>query len=82
MRQPNYSELLSEIVSVLKLLLVLTATNAEPERGFSTLKRVKTYPRNRMTQERLNNVILEYTKRRNKQIEFGSSCKWVFCSKR
>ena len=58
MRQPNYSTLLSEISTVLKLIMVLPATNAEAERGFSTLKRVKTYPKNKMEQGRLNNLVL------------------------
>jgi hypothetical protein len=43
MRKPGYSELLSEVSIVLKLILVLPATNAQSERVFSGLKRIKTY---------------------------------------
>ena len=58
MRQPGYSKLLSEVSKVLELLLLLPATNATAERGFSCLKRVKTYLRNSMTQQRLNHMMV------------------------
>ena len=68
-REPNYSEVLSEVSKVLKLLIVLLATNAECERGFSTLGRIKNCPRNRMKQERLNKLILRiYTKEKTKKL--------------
>ena len=43
---------------VLKLVLVMPATNATSERSFSTLRRLKTYLRNSMTQQRLNNLMV------------------------
>ena len=47
MRKPGYTGLLSEISTLLKfILVVLPATNAESERVFSALKRIKTYLRN------------------------------------
>ena len=54
----GYSELLSEISIVLKLILVLPASDAESERVFSALKRIKTYLRNSMSQARLNHIML------------------------
>ena len=54
----GYSELLSEISIVLKLILVLPASDAESERVFSALKRIKTYLRNSMGQARLNHIML------------------------
>ena len=57
MKKPNYSDLLSEIATVLKLILLLPATNAQSERVFSSLRRVKTYLRNSMGQGRLNHVM-------------------------
>ena len=48
----------SGVWKVLKLLLVLPATNATSERSFSALRRVKTYLRTTMTQERLNNLMV------------------------
>ena len=48
----------SGVWSVAKLLLVLPATNATSERSFSALRRVKTYLRTTMTQERLNNLLV------------------------
>ena len=56
--KPNYSDLLSEIATVLKLILLLPATNAQSERVFSSLRRVKTYLRNSMSQGKLNHVML------------------------
>lgn len=44
--------LLSEVVKLMKLILVMPATNATSERSFSALKRVKTYLRSSMTQSR------------------------------
>ena len=43
---------------ILKLLLVVPATSATAERSFSTMKRVNTYLRATMGQERLNSLCL------------------------
>ena len=50
--------LLSEFVKLVKLILVLPATNASSERSFSALRRVKTYLRGTMKQSRLNHLML------------------------
>ena len=44
----------SEVIKVMKLILVSPATNALSERSFSALRRVKTWLRTRMGQARLN----------------------------
>ena len=44
----------SEVVTLVKLIQVLPATNATSERTFSAMRRVKGYLRATMTQERLN----------------------------
>ena len=49
--------LMSEICSVLQLFLVMPSTNATSERTFSALRRIKTYLRSTMSQERLNNLL-------------------------
>ena len=49
--------LLMQIVIVLKLLLVMPATNAVSERSFSGLRRIKTYLRTTMKQSRLNHLM-------------------------
>lgn len=49
--------LLSEVILLAKLILVMPATNATSERSFSTLRRMKTYLRSTMKQERLNNIM-------------------------
>lgn len=43
----------SEITKLIKILITTPMTTAEPERCFSSLKRIKTYLRNTMNQERL-----------------------------
>jgi len=48
--------LLGQVSLLLKLILVMPATNATSERSFSALRRVKTYLRSTMTQNRLNNL--------------------------
>ena len=48
--------LLCEVCTLVQLILVMMATNAVSERSFSSLRRVKTYLRSTMTQERLNSV--------------------------
>ena len=51
-------ELIGEVCNVLQLLLVMPSTNAISERSFSALRRVKTYLRNSMSQERLNHLLV------------------------
>ncbi|KAL1261516.1 hypothetical protein QQF64_006781 [Cirrhinus molitorella] len=50
----NLVDVFSETVTLLKILITTPMTTAEAERCFSTLKRIKTFLRNSMTQERLN----------------------------
>ena len=57
----NFGEahsVLSEVVKLVKMVLVMPATNATNERSFSSLKRVKTYLRNSMKLQHLNSVML------------------------
>ena len=49
--------LLSEVCTILELIIVLPSTNAVSERSFSAMRRVKTYLRSTMGQERLNNLL-------------------------
>ena len=51
-------DLLEQVGRVLKLILVMPAMNATSERSFSSLRRIKTYLRSTMTQNRLNNLLL------------------------
>ena len=48
----------SEVCNVIRLLLVLPATNAISERSFSTMRRIKSYLRSTMGQARLNHLML------------------------
>lgn len=50
----NLQETFSETVALLKIVITTPMTTAEAERCFSTLKRIKTFLRNSMGQERLN----------------------------
>jgi len=49
-------QLFSEVVKVMRCILVLPASSCEAEHSFSCLRRLKTYLRSTMTQKRLNNV--------------------------
>ena len=51
-------ELVSEVAKLCRLILLAPATNATCERSFSALKRVKTYLRSTMKQDRLNNIMV------------------------
>lgn len=50
------NEIFPEIFKVLEIVLTTPVTTAEPERCFSTLKRIKSFLRNSMGQERLNSL--------------------------
>ena len=49
---------ISEICTILKLIMVIPATNAVSERSASALRRVKTYLRATMSQLCLNNLLV------------------------
>ena len=49
--------LFPEVIKVVKILLVMPATNVISERSFSALKRVKTYLRSTTSDTRLNNIM-------------------------
>ena len=51
-------DLMSEVCLLLKLILVMPATNAVSERSFSALRRIKTFLRTTMAQCRLNNLMV------------------------
>ena len=49
---------MAEVVTVFKLIMVLPSTNAVSERSFSAIKRLKTYLRSTVKQDRLNYLLL------------------------
>ena len=53
----------SEIVSLVELILVMPATNATSERSFSALRRIKSYLRTTMSQQRLKNLMVLFIHR-------------------
>ena len=50
----NLQDTFSETVGLLNIIITTPMTTSEAERCFSTLKRIKTFLRNSMGQERLN----------------------------
>ena len=58
LKKKRLGQLLSEISTLIKLYLTIPLSNATAERSFSTLRRVKTYLRSRLTQEHLNHFIM------------------------
>ena len=61
--QPVLKNLFSEVHKMMLIYLTLPVTTASSERTFSTLRRVKTYLRATMTQERLNHLLILNTYR-------------------
>lgn len=57
---PTQKCLLSQVLQLVKLILVMPATNTVSERTFSALRRVKTYLRSTMSQARINHLMLLY----------------------
>ena len=55
--------LYSEVIKLVKLILVMPASNATSERSFSALRRLKTYLRTTMSQCRLNNLMVLHVHR-------------------
>ena len=52
-----HKEFYSEVCTIARLILVMPATNATSERSFSAMRRVKTYLRSTMHQQRLNHLM-------------------------
>ena len=50
-------DLLDKVVNIMKLILVMPATNSTSERSFSALRRVKTYLRSTMGHKGLNDLL-------------------------
>ena len=55
---PAVRSSMSEIATLLKILMAMPATNAVSERSASALRRIKTYLRTISTQKRLNNLMM------------------------
>ena len=55
-----FKRMLGEVHKVLKLYFTFPVTTATAEQSFSSLKRIKTFLRNSMTQSRLNNLFILY----------------------
>ena len=69
---PDAMFILREVVRLVQLLLVLPTSSATAERSFSALRRLKSYLRSTITQERLNYLmLLHYHRERldNMQLE-------------
>lgn len=56
-----FADVLKSVIAIYQLLLVNPATSATGERSFSTARRVKTWLRANMKQQRFNNVALFHT---------------------
>lgn len=57
---PMAKSVFSELEKLLRLYLTIPVTTCTAERSFSALRRIKTYLRSTMTEERLNNILLLY----------------------
>ena len=59
----SMQRLLSEVVVLVRVILVLPAMNAASEKSLTALRRIKTYMKTTMTQNRLNYCILLHVHR-------------------
>ena len=67
---PAQQVLLADVCTLIKLILVMPATNAARERSFRAMRRVKSYLRTTMTQALLNHLMLLHVhKDRTKSLE-------------
>ena len=55
---PTAKQMFCEVDKLLRIYLTFPITTATAERSFSTLRRINTYLRSTMSQQRLNNVML------------------------
>ena len=62
-QQSSIKALLSEVHKLISIYLTIPVTTATAERSFSALKRIKTYLRNSMTQQRLNHCFILHVHR-------------------
>ena len=58
---PGQRTSMSQVCVLLTLILVMPATNAVSERSASSLRRIKTYLRSTMSQQRLNSLMILHT---------------------
>ena len=63
---PLAKAMFSEIDKLLRLNLTIPVTTATAERSFSSLRCIKTYLGSTMSEERLNNIMLLHTQRRDR----------------
>ena len=55
---PEARLLLSELEKAIRIILTIPVTSATAERSFSAVRRIKTWLRSSMTQERFNNLMV------------------------
>ena len=60
-KNATFRGIITEVSSLIRIILTLPVSSCSAERSFSGLRRLKTYLRSRMTQERLNAVVLMNT---------------------
>ena len=69
---------MSQVCVLLTLILVMPATNAVSERSASSLRRIKTYLRSTMSQQRLNSLMILHThKQRTDTLDLTKISPWV-----
>ena len=55
---PPEHQIYSEVLTIVNLVLVNPSKNSVSERSFSAMRRIKTYLRSTMSQQRLNNIMV------------------------
>ena len=84
-------KLLSQVHILHQILLTISVTTATSERTFSALRKLKTYLRSTMAQDRLNHLLLLYcheacmdaidlSKNASASVSVNDRCRHYFCS--
>lgn len=75
------NDIFNKVIKWLKLLLVILITSSEAERSFLTLKRIKTYLRSTIGEDRLNALrilSIEYDRQKTKDVNFNKNVIYNF----
>lgn len=68
-----WTQMLPEVINLLRLYLTLPVTSCTAERSFSGLRRLKTYLRSTVTQKRLNHLAVLHC-HREQSVDFEEIC--------
>ena len=75
-REEVFRELVTEFTNLFKIMLTLPEFTCTAESSFSDLRRLKTYLRSRMKQQRLNSVAIMNVHKNHRRSQGGPKGPW------